>query len=323
MLAGKKLIAVFLVLVIVIGITGAIVWQQLVKPGEAITGSVTIVDDLGRNVTITTYPPERIVSLAPSSTEILFALGLGSKVVGVDTYSDYPPQVNERVKAGNLTTVGSFASISIETVVGLNPDLVLAEGGVQKQVAEKLGELGLPVLVLWPYPIGFSGVPADISLVGKATGQTDKAEALVTDINRKSQEIADKTQNATRPSVYVEYYFNGGYWSYGSDSYVNELIFKAGGINVFAGFAPAYITTSSEEVIKANPEIIVITKGAMSEAAGLTPDVIRKRAGWDGITAIKNNRIFEVDESPLTRPGPRMIDALETLARLLHPELFS
>ena len=129
MLTKKRIIIAGLALVIIAGISGVAVWQQFYKPKEMIAGPISVIDDVGRNVTIISYPPERIVSLAPSCTEILFALEWGSKVVGVDEYSDYPPEVREGVKAGDLTVVGSFAEISIETVVGLEPDLVLATGG--------------------------------------------------------------------------------------------------------------------------------------------------------------------------------------------------
>ena len=297
-----------------------IVWQQFYQPKKAIAGPITVVDDLGRNVAITTYPPKRIVSLAPSCTEILFALGLGDKVVGVDELSDYPPEVQEKVKAGNLTTVGSFAGISIEMVVALQPDLVLATGGVQRLIAERLEGLGKPVVVLFPKK--FDGVLTDISLVGQATGQIDEAEALVTDMCKRVQEIADKTRDAPRPRVYVEYFFNGGYWSFGSESFADELIYKAGGINVFSGFGGKYISTSTEEVLKANPEIIIISKGTMAISSGLSPEVIKKRAGWDKTYAVQNDQIYEINESIISREGPRLIKGLEEFAKIIHPELF-
>ena len=285
MLTRRKIIVVGLVLAIVVGITGVVVWQQFYQPEEAVAGPISVIDDVGRNVTITGYPPERIVSLVPSSTEILFALELGSKVVGVDETSDYPPEVQERVKAGNLTTVGRWSQISMELVVSLEPDLILASGaGVQRVVVESLDGLGQPVIVL--NPKRFDGVLVDISLVGKATGQIDEAEALVADMQKRAQEVADKTQGAPRPRVYVECFFDGGYWSFGSESYVDELISMAGGVNVFSGFSGGHISTSTEEVLKANPEIIIISKGTMALACGLTPETIKERPGWSEISAV-------------------------------------
>lgn len=320
--AQKKIIISILVVVAVIaGILGATVWQRFHTPLREAAGPISVVDDVGRNVTITNYPPKRIVSLAPSCTEILFALDLGDKVVGVDTYSDYPPVVKERVEAGQLTTVGSFAEISVELVIGLHPDLILATGGVQRTVVESLAERGQTVIVL--YPKKFDDVLKDILLVGKATGQMSKAEVLVTDMRKKAQEIADKTKNAIRPRVYVECFFDGGYWSFGGESYINELISMAGGINVFAGFPGNYMAVSTEVVAKANPEIIIISKGAMALACGLTPETIKARPGWDVISAVKNDRIYEVEESIMVRGSPRLIKALEEVAKIIHPELFS
>lgn len=317
---SRKIIVFVMALIIVVGVAGVIVWQQFYKPEEAVAGPISVIDDVGRNVTITGYPPERIVSLAPSCTEILFALGLGDKVVGVDEFSDYPLEVQERVEAGNLTTVGSFSEISMELVVGLEPDLILATGGVQRVVVESLEGLDQPVVVL--YPERFDGVLADISLVGKATGQIDEAEALVADMQKRAQEIADKTQGALRPRVYVEYYFNGGYWSFASGSYTDELIYMAGGVNVFSGVAGGHISTSTEEVLMTNPEIIIISKGTMATACGLTPERIKERPGWNEIYAVQNDQIYEIDEPILALPIPRLIEGLEELAKVIHPELF-
>ncbi|MCS7115781.1 MAG: ABC transporter substrate-binding protein [Nitrososphaerota archaeon] len=318
----KKIIILALVVVAVIaGILGAVVWQRSHMPPRGATGPISVIDDAGRNVTIINYPPKRIVSLAPSCTEILFALDLGDKVVGVDTYSDYPPDVKARVEAGQLTTVGSFAEISVELVIGLRPDLILATGGVQRAVVESLAERGQTVIVL--YPKKFENVLENILLVGKATGQMSKAESLVADMRKKAQAIADKTKNASRPRVYVECFFDGGYWSFGAESYISELISMAGGINVFAGFPGNYMAVSTEVVAKANPEIIIISKGAMAMACGLTPETIKARPGWDVISAVKNNRIYEVEESIMVRGGPRLVKALEEIAKIIHPELFS
>ena len=319
-----KTIGIILALIIIIGVTGVIVWQQFYQPEKAIAGPMhacSVIDDVGRNVTITNYPPGRIVSLLPSCTEILFALGLGDKVVGVDETSDYPPEVQERVKAANLTTVGKYSLINVELVVGLEPDLILASAvSVQGQIVESLEELGQPVMVLNPKK--FDGVLADISLVGKATGQIDEAEALVADMQERAQEIADKTQGALRPRVYVEYYFNGGYWSFASGSYADELIYMAGGVNVFSGVAGGHISTSTEEVLMTNPEIIIISKGTMAAACGLTPETIKERPGWNEIYAVQNDQIYEIDEPILALPIPRLIEGLEELAKVIHPELF-
>ena len=318
-LRKKIIILVFAGLAVIAVVLGAILWQRPSKLWREAATPISVIDDVGRNVTIISLP-ERIVSLAPACTEILFALDLGSKVVGVDTYSDYPPIVKEMIETGQLTTVGSFAEISVELVIGLRPDLILATGGVQRMVVENLEERGQTVIVL--YPKNFEDVLEDILLVGKVTGRTGKAEALVAEMRLKAQEIADKTKNVTKPRVYVECFFDGGYWSFGAQSYVNELISMAGGINVFAGFPGRRLKVSTEMVIKADPEIIIISKGAMATSCGLTPETIKVRPGWDVISAVKSNRIYEVEESIMVRGGPRLIRALEEIAKIIHPELF-
>lgn len=318
-MSRKTIVSV--IILIIVGVTAVIAFSQLYKPEEAPTGLMSIIDDVGRNVTITNYPPQRIVSMAPSCTEILYALGLGDKVVGVDEYSDYPTEVLERVEAGTLTTVGSFAEINIELVVSLEPDLIVATGGVQRVVVENLEGQGQPVMVL--YPERFDGVLADISLVGEITGQTDEAEEIVTDMQERAQEIAETVKDLPKVPVYIEMFFNGGYWTFGSDSYVDELLSMAGGTNVFSGVTGGHISTSSEEILQANPEIIIISKGAMADACGLTEEVIRARPGWNEISAVKNDRIHEVSEPIIVLGVPRLIDGLEAIAEIIHPELFS
>ena len=315
----QKIVAIAAILIMIAGIAGVAIWQLSNTP-EKPTGPISVIDDAGRNVTIISYPPERIVSLSPSCTEILFALGLGDKVVGVDTYSDYPEETE------NITKVGSFAAISVEAVLGLKPDLVLATGGIQLTVVDALEEplraINGSIVVL--YPKNITGIFEDIKMVGEVTGKIDEANALVANMESRIQEVVDKTEGATRLNVYVEYYFNGGYWSFGSESMINELIYKAGGINVFAGFGSKYMSTNDEAIFTANPEVIIISKGAMAESCDppLTPDVIKARAGWDQLSAVENDRIYEVNEAILVRPGPRIVDAIETLANLFYPELF-
>jgi len=314
-----KTIVLVIALVIIIVVAGVIVWQQLYQTEKTSSAPLSIIDDYERNVTISNYPPERIVSLAPSCTEIIFALNLEDKLVGVDNYDYYPPEITAKIDSLNITKVGQYSLISIETIVDLEPDLVIAAMRVQYQTIENLEAVGQPAMII--YPQNFDDVLADISLIGEATGQIEEAEALVASIQEKAQEIADKTQDAPKPRIYIEYFFNGGYQSYGSESFADELINKAGGKNIFTDSAGAYMATSSEEVIVSNPEIIIIAKGAMSAACGLSPETIRNRPGWSEIDAVQNNQIYEIDER-LLLPGSAMIDGLESIARILHPEIF-
>jgi len=281
---------------------------------------VSVVDDSGRTVSVTAAP-ERIVSLAPSCTEILFGLGLGGRVVGSVTYSRYPVEIQEKIADGNVTSLGSFSKVSIEAVVELTPDLVLVKGGYQDPVTYQLDALGLKVVVL--SPLGFEGVLDDIVIVGKLTGEVNAANALTADMSSRAEAVEDLTKNAVKPRVYVEYYVSSaGYGSYGGTSFVNDLIAMAGGVNLFAGFGSQYVTTSAEVVITANPEVIVISEGAMSGLAGITPESIKARAGWNETAAVQGDVIRAVPEELITIAGPRMIDGLEQMVRAIHPELF-
>jgi iron complex transport system substrate-binding protein len=153
---------------------------------RVITGPITIIDDVRRNVTITNYTPRRIVSSVPSCAAMLFALGVSDKVVGVNETSDYPPEVIEKVKASNLKT-GKYSQINVELVVSLEPNLILTSGAkVQGALAERLVELGQTLVVL--YPETFNDLLENILLVGKVTGQADKAEALVADMRKRLDE---------------------------------------------------------------------------------------------------------------------------------------
>ncbi len=316
----KKVIAVVLVLIAILAVT-VVVWQQLGVSREGNSGTIRVVDDMGRNVTITSYP-ERIVSLAPSTTELLFGLGLSDKTVGSVNYTGYATEVKNTIAAENITIVGTFNKVNIELVTSLQPDLIVASGAYQQALAEKFTEQGKTVVIL--NPTKFSGILADITLLGELTGQNENAMALVDSMQSKVDEITAKTSGLNTPSVYVEYFVDkNGYSSYGANSYINELIDMAGGVNVFAGFAGQYITTSDEEILKANPAIIAISKGAMSKLSGITPDSIKARESWNQISAVQNNKIYEIDEALLTIWGPRIVNGLEALAEVIHPEVFN
>jgi iron complex transport system substrate-binding protein len=253
---------------------------------------------------------------------MLFALGLDYKVVGLVSYSGYAPAIQDAIKSQNITVVGTFSKVNVEVVTGLQPDLIIASGAYQLGLATKFAEQGKVTLIM--NPTKFSGIIADIVLLGKITGQNANATTLANSMQSRVDAIVSKANGLNKPSVYVEYYVDKtGYSSYGANSYINELISMASGVNVFAGFTGQYVTTSTEEVLKANPAIIVISKGAMSSLSGITPDSIRAREGWSSVTALQNNQIFEINENLLTIWGPRIVDGLEALAKVIHPEVFN
>ncbi|MFA5365471.1 MAG: ABC transporter substrate-binding protein [Candidatus Bathyarchaeia archaeon] len=311
------IIIIAAIAVVAVGIFGAINFLQPAEQQE-LENPITIVDGTGATVTIAEYP-EKIISIAPSCTEILFAIGLEDKIVGLPTYDHYSPEIQAAIDSGKIATVGDFQTINIEAVVGLEPDLILSKAGFQLTTATKFrDDLNKTVVILTHS--GFTGYLNDITLIGKITGQDEEATTFVESIQAQAQEIVDKTKDLPKPTVYVEY---GGMNSYGNGSVVNELITMAGGVNVFGDYNGQYLTTSTEEVLKANPEIIIISSGVMSSYYACTPEEIASRQSWGTISAVINNQIYEVDENLITVAGPNIVDGLEALAQIFHPDAFS
>jgi len=273
-----------------------------------------ITDDLGRAVSIE-KKPERIVSLAPSCTEILYALGLGDKVVGVTTYCDYPPE------ALSVTKVGGPANVDVEKVISLQPDLVLASTITPPETIERLEELGVPVIVLDPKTI--DDVYHDIELVGKATGKEAEAGELILSMKLKISQVEQKV-SAQQTKVRVLYIcWLEPIYASGSNTFVNDAIAKAGGENVFAE-KQGWIVVSPESVVAKNPDVIVFT--SMMEFS--YEDAIAKiesMPGWSEVNAVKSGRVYVITGSAasmIERPGPRIADGVEMLAKIFYPEVF-
>ncbi len=294
--------------------------QPPITPSPTPTFPISVTDDTNSTITLTSYP-NRIISLAPSTTEMLFGLGLQSKIVGLVTYTGYDQTIKDAINNQNLTTVGTFNKVSTELVIGLQPDLIIASGVYQQALAAKFAEQGKTTVIL--NPTTFAQILSDIKLLGKLTGVDADATILTNSMQSRVDAVINKTASLNKPGVYVEYYVDKtGYSSYAGGSYVNELIGLAGGVNVFEGFKDPYVTTSTEEIVKANPSIIVISSGVMSQVSGITPDSLRAREGWSTINAVQNNKIYEINESILTLWGPRIVDGLEALAKVIHPEAY-
>jgi len=281
--------------------------------------NLTLVDDRGYVLELTSYP-NRIVSLAPSNTEILFAVGAGDKVVGVTNHCNYPYNFSAWIKAGNMTSVGDYWNPSLEAIVALEPDLILGALG-QMEIVETLREMGYNVLILGPSNI--YGVLQNIALVGRATDKSIEATALVSSLTHRIFTIATKVADAaSMPKVYYEVWYDP-IWSVGAGSWEDELIEKAGGANIFADEVLEYFSTSSEVIIECNPDVMILPLGH-----GAGPpfwgsfDQVKARSGWDAISAVKNDRLYTIDADIVSRPGPRIVDALEALAEIIHSELF-
>lgn len=273
---------------------------------------LTLTDDLGKEVTLPAAP-QRLVSLSPSNTEILFALGLGEKVVGVDDYSNYPPE------AAAVPKIGGFSKPNVEKVVALKPDLVLATG-MHQQAVDRLEEMGIAVAVVNAKTV--DEVLESIKWVGRATGAEDRAARVVAEMEeriRRVQALVRDIPEEKKPLVYYEVY-SDPLMSAGPKTLIGQLIELAGGRNLARTAETDYPRFSAEAVIKGDPEIILFPQ--FHGTASQTVEQIKARPGWEAIRAVKNNRVYGIDADLISRPGPRVAEALERLARLIHPELF-
>ena len=272
----------------------------------------TIVDDLGRAANIERIP-QRIISLVPSNTEILFALGLGEKVVGVTEYCNYPPEALSKEK------VGGFSTPDIERIIALQPDLILAGRIHEKNIIPSLEERNLTVFAL--VPKNLAGILKDIEMLGKITGKDKEASKLVTQMKNRIKAITDKTKDLQeRPRVFYVT-FHDPLYSVGSETIIHELIEKAGGVNIFQDIT-GHKTVDLETVIARNPEIIIACTGH-GDAEGKPLKWAKEEPMLRVTEARKNNRIYQIDADLVTRPGPRIVDALEEFARFIHPGVFS
>ncbi|MEK7281292.1 MAG: cobalamin-binding protein, partial [Chloroflexota bacterium] len=267
--------------------------------------------DLGRQVNIPTIP-QRIVSLAPSTTEILFALDLGDRVMGVDDFSDFPPEAKAKPKLG-----APFPGFNIENIVDAEPDLILSVRGTY---VEQLEARGLQVVVLEPQDMDH--VLRNIELVGRIAGAQGKAKEVVTDMKKRLARVRAKTSAASviKPRVFYEVDATDPTkpWTAGPGSFIDALITDAGGQNIAASRKELYFQISAEKLISQNPQIILLADTEF----GVSVETAIRRAGWGGIEAVKKEAIYPIGADITSRPGPRLVEGLEAMARLIHPELF-
>ena len=269
---------------------------------------ITVTDDHGATITLAA-PAHRIIALAPNVTEILFALGLGRDVVGVSSYSTYPPA------AAKLPVVFSYTALKLEQILSLKPDLIVAAAIVPQSALTKLRSLHLTVLMTDPHDIG--GILHDIRLVGTAAGVSGAATALVSHLQGRINRVESVVRRArTHPRVFYEI-DNTGYTA-GHGSFVDALIGLAGGVNVAGTIMNPYPQLSKEKLLSLNPQIIFLGDSNY----GVTPASVAKRPGWSAISAVKLHHVYAFNDDLASRPGPRIVDGLETLAREIHPELF-
>jgi len=277
------------------------------KPAAApaVSFPVSITDDASRTVEIAAKP-RRIVSLAPANTEILFAIGAGDRVVGVTSYDDYPAEV------ADIAKVGDFTGPNLEAVAAAKPDLVVATTGVQADVITKLEELGATVIAFDPATL--DGLYEDITELGQATGDVEGARAVVDTMKTDVAQIEAAIRGAEPVTAFVEIGQNP-LFTVGSGTLIDELVTIAGGANIVA--EPGYVPYSAEQLVKADPEVYMATKGSMSD-----PSQLEQRAGFGELSAVKNSRVVILEDNYVSRPGPRAVLGLKQIAEALHPQAF-
>ncbi|MBI5206968.1 MAG: cobalamin-binding protein [Candidatus Firestonebacteria bacterium] len=252
--------------------------------------------------------PKRIISLAPSITEILFALGLNNSIVGVTDYCNYPPE------ALNKTKIGGFVNTNIETVVALNPDIVIAtKDGNNKMIVEKLKSLNISVEVVNTQSI--NDIFTSITQIAKHTFCEDKGKALIADLERQIEKIKTKTKNKTHPKILMVFGHNPLIVA-GPNTFANELIELSGGENLAKNAKTSYPAYSLEQIINEDPDFILEASMITSE----NEKVVTFWHEWPNLKAVKQNKIYFLDSDIVTRPGPRISIALEKLFEIIHPE---
>lgn len=268
---------------------------------------ITITDSYDREVTID-KKPERIISIAPNITETIVALNAQDRLVGRTEFCDYPESVS------SIESIGTLQEPNIEKIAELKPDIVIASTHFKKESLEKLEQLDIKVVVLYGEE-SFDGVYETIEKVSKVIGEEEAGNKIVTDMKSKVENVLNKVKDAKKPAVYYVVGF-GQYGDYtsGKDTFIAQLIDMAGGTNA-ANDVEGW-KYSVEKLVEKNPDILICSKFFDSKAG------IIKTNGYKDLTAVKEGKLFEIDNNLLDRQGPRLAEGLEELAKIIHPELF-
>ncbi|WP_106496478.1 ABC transporter substrate-binding protein [Lentibacillus sp. Marseille-P4043] len=273
---------------------------------------VTVTDGTGEELTIE-EKPERIVSVLPSNTEIAFALGLGDQIVGVSDHDNYPEEAAEKEKIGGL-------ELNVEKILALDPQLVLADQTNDEKALKQIEESGIPVLTVGE-ATDFEGVYETIELIGKATGAQEKADQVIGDMKDKLtalEEKANTIKEDERKKVYMEISPSPEIFTAGKNTFMDELLSVINADNA-AVDQDGWVKMNEESVISMNPDVVITTYGSyvddpVAEVTG--------REGWEDITAVKNEQIYDVNADLVNRPGPRLVEGAEELGKAIYPDVF-
>ena len=290
-----------------------LLWLSLIIfLGTSISYSTTqkFKDEVGREVTFP-FPPKRIVSLAPNITEILFSLGLDEEIVGVSIHCNFPEKAKTKVR------VGSYISLDFEKITSLKPDLIIATGaGNTREMVDRLEKLGFQTYAI--YPKNFNDILKSIGHIGEVVNREKEARGIIEGLRKRSQRVIELTKGLSRPKVFIQI-GDAPIVTVGKGSFADDLIRLAGGENIAGKEKELYPRFGMEEILKRSPEVIVISS---MNPKGDYQKILEEWNRWKTIPAVKNGRIHLIDSDLLDRPSPRIIEGLEELARVLHPEKF-
>jgi iron complex transport system substrate-binding protein len=278
--------------------------------------SMTFTDGLGRTITLS-GPAQRVVSLAPSNTEILYYVGAGAQMIGRDEFSDYPAEALKLPAIG-----GSWGGYNLEAIVALKPDLVLAAEINTLEQVQALADLGLTVYYL-ANPVTLPEMYGNLEIIARMTGHEAETAVLIDSLKTRVLAVVENVKRTAvndRPLVYYELDATdpNAPFTFGANTFLDALITVAGGVNAGGTLDTAWAPISAEKVIELNPIIILLGDAAY----GITPESVAARPGWKAIEAVKNSNIYPFDDNLVSRPGPRLVDGLEALVKIIHPELY-
>lgn len=281
----------------------------MLATASAAFASRQVTDELGRTVLLPDQP-HRILCLTPSLTETVYELGAGDLVVGVTDYTEFPEAARAK------PSVGGLVDPSVEKIVALQPDLVLMAAHLNRQeTIQHLEDLALPVFLVDPQ--GLDGILKMVRSVGEATNRGAQAEILVKQLSQKREEVLSRVRGLPRPKILVVIWYDPVLTA-GSKAFITDAVVAAGGDSVTADIPQAWPQISMEEVLRRSPDFLLLIKELHG---GITLDALKAHAGWDRLDAVRNGRVIYVDER-MELPSPSVFDALEGLARALHPSDF-
>ena len=311
----KKNLWLTICLILVVPALGFAIWNMQRSPEQEVSPpqqtNFSAVDSMGKEI-ILDRKPQRIISLAPANTEILFALGLDEEIVGITDYCNEPPE-----KVVKIEKIGGFSTPNIEKIISLNPDIVFGTSGVQKQAVQRLEDLGVKVYVLEAETM--ENLLAEIEKVGRLTGKSQEAKNLTESLEKRIEVIKTKVAELSdeqKPKVFLEIWYDP-IWIAPDRTLIYQVIELAGGRHAITikGDWNQVTTVDPESVVEANPDVILLSFEG-------SPELIYNLPGWSNVSAVKNKQVFQINGDIISRTGPRIVDALEQIANILHSDLF-